>query len=126
MLKRFSHFFAYCLLVLIPLQGVAAANMSVCNSLMQLTAQQVTHNIPCHDGMSNLQHSEKSSEKHSGKNAGKAHCATVCANLNGMTALPSTAPTTPFLATAQIVNLPQTLYVSITQASLQRPPISII
>ena len=126
MLKRFSHFFACLLLVLMPLQGIAAANMSICNSLMQSTAQQVMHNMPCHDGMSNVQHSEEPGEKHSGKNTGKAHCATVCASLNGMTALPSTTPTTPFLVTAQTVNLPQPAYVSITQASLQRPPISII
>ena len=126
MLKRFSHFFAYCLLVLIPLQGVAAANMSVCNSLIQSTAQQVTHHMPCHDGMSNVQHSEKTSDKHNEKNASKARCATACASLNAMMALPSTALATPFLVTAQTVNLPQTLYVSITQASLQRPPISII
>ena len=124
MLKRFSHFFAYCLLVLIPLQVVAAANMSVCNSLMQSTAQQVMHNMPCHDGMSNVQHSEESGEKHNGKNTGKAHCATVCASLNGMTALPSMTPTTPFLVTAQTVNIQQQVYVSITQPSLQRPPIS--
>ena len=35
MLKHFSQSFAYLLLVLIPLQGIAAANMLVCNSMMQ-------------------------------------------------------------------------------------------
>jgi hypothetical protein len=49
MLKRSSHFFACLLLVLIPLQGFAAANMSVCNSIMQAqSGQQNSTNMPCH------------------------------------------------------------------------------
>jgi hypothetical protein len=129
MLKRFSQIFAYCLLVLIPLQAIAAANMSICNSLMQSESQpvsqviQAVHDMPCHDSMN---HNKQHAEKHSEKNLCKTSCAVLCASLNAMTALPSTAPATTFLVTAQTINIPQQVYVSITQPSLQRPPISFI
>lgn len=129
MLKRFSYFFACLLLVLMPLQGVAAANMSICNSLMQLNAQQVEldvqamHNMPCHDSMiSKAQHIEK----HDEKTVRKTSCATLCASLNAMTALASMKPATTFLASSALVHFPQQSYVSITQPNLQRPPISFI
>ncbi|HSI24359.1 MAG TPA: hypothetical protein VK952_01940 [Methylotenera sp.] len=129
MLKRFSLFFAYWLLLVIPLQGIAAANMSICNSLMQPNAQQVSqepqalHDMPCHDSMDN---NKQHAKKHGENNPCKTSCAVLCASLNAMTALPSTAPATTFLVTAQTVNIPQQIYVSITQPSLQRPPISFI
>lgn len=118
MLKRFSHFFACLLLVLIPLQAVAAVNMSICNSIMQSDAQQAMQNMPCHDNM-NSKHGEKSTSKaHC-----KTNCATLCASLSAMTALPIMMPAATFLLFAQIVSFPQKAYVSITQANLQRPPI---
>ncbi len=125
MLKHFSHFFACLLLVLMPLQGIAAANMSICNSLMQSTEQQVMHNMPCHDDMdSNAQPAEKRSDKHGEQSTCKTSCATLCASLNAMTALTSMKPATTFLASSGLVHFPQQSYVSITQPNLQRPPIS--
>jgi hypothetical protein len=119
MLRRFSHFFACLLLVLLPLQGFAAANMSICNSMMQSSAEQAMQNMPCHDNMnSNAQHGEK--------NTCKTSCATLCASLSTMTALPSNPQAATFLVSAQTVNFPQQVYVSITQPNLQRPPISFI
>jgi hypothetical protein len=115
MLKRFSHFFACVLLVLIPLQGLAAANMSICNSLMQAEAKQV--NMPCHEGMAKT---EKSAEHQS---PCKAACATLCASLCAMTTLPSNIQAASFLTSSTLVSLPNQLYASITQANLQRPPI---
>lgn len=121
MLKRSSHFFACWLLVLIPLQGLAAANMSICNSMMQSNSQQVIQDVqamqgmPCHDDMIQGK-----------KNTCKTHCAALCASLNAMTALPSMTPATTFLVSTQAVNFPQQVYVSVTQPNLQRPPISFI
>lgn len=129
MLKRFSLFFAYSLLLVIPLQGVAAANMSICNSMMQSESQPVSQDIqamqdtPCHDSMNN---NKQHTEKHSENNPCKTSCAVLCASLNTMTVLPSTTPATTFLVTVQTINIPQQVYVSITQPSLQRPPISFI
>ena len=114
MLKRFSHFLVCLLLVLIPLQAVAAANMSICNSMMQSSAQQAMQNMPCHDNMNS---------KHGEKSTCKAHCAALCAGLSAMTVLPSNPPATNFLVVAQTVSFTQPVYVSVTQPNLQRPPI---
>ena len=120
MLKRFSHFLVCLLLALIPLQAVAAANMSICNSIMQPGAQKVMNNMPCHNNMKN---NAKHLDKYSEKSTCKAYCATLCASLSAMTALPSNPPATNFLVVAQIVSFTQPVYVSITQPNLQRPPI---
>jgi hypothetical protein len=115
MLKRFSHFIACVLLVLIPLQGLAAANMSACNSIMQAEAKQA--NMPCHEGMVKA---EKSAEHQS---PCKAACATLCASLCVMTTLPSNFKAASFLASTALVSQPHQSYASITQPNLQRPPI---
>ena len=117
MLKRFSHFFASLLLMLMPLQGIAAANMSICNSLMQSSTQQDSQtmkNMPCHDMNSNT---------HGKHPTCKASCAKLCASLNAMTTLPSNASVASFLALNILVQSSQQTYVSVTQPSLQRPPI---
>jgi hypothetical protein len=127
MLKRFSHFFACMLLVLVPLQGIAATNMSICNSLMQSIAQQVMQGMSCHDDTSSgAQLTEKHSGKHGEEDTCKTNCAALCASLNAMTVLTGMKSDTAFLISSQAVNLPQQVYVSITQPSLQRPPISFI
>jgi hypothetical protein len=118
MLKRFSYFFACMLLVLMPLQGIAAANMSIC--MMQSNAQQAMQNMPCHDNMTS-----KGSQQVPEKQRGfcKTVCAALCASLYAMTALPGNPPAATFMVSAQLISFPQQNYVSITQASLQRPPI---
>jgi hypothetical protein len=120
MLKRFSHFFACVLLVLMPLQGIAAANMSICNSMMQSHENQPKQaNLPCHEGVS------KSSESNSAKHQSqcKAACATLCANLSAMTALPSNIKPATLLAATQVLSLADQTYASINLPNLQRPPI---
>ncbi len=119
MLKRFSHFFAYLLLVLMPLQGFAAANMAACNAMMQAekSAEQV-QNMPCHEHMANK---AKTSENH--KDVCKATCATLCANLCAMTALTSNIKPAALLAESQLVISADQVYASISQPNLQRPPI---
>jgi hypothetical protein len=117
MLKRFSHFFAYLLLVLVPLQGLAAANMLACNSLMQLAPTQV-QSMPCHE------HMQKDKENlPEQKNTCKSVCAALCASLCAMTALPSNIKPASLLPASQSVVLADQLYASITQPNLQRPPI---
>ena len=66
MLKYFSQFLACLLLVLIPLQGIAAANMLVCNSMMQAQShEQSVQAEPCHMHMAGMSKStERPSEKH--------------------------------------------------------------
>lgn len=126
MLRRFSNFFACLLLVLIPLQGIAAANMSICNSMMQTdtkhasiiqtSTQQQAQTMPCHDDMNSKFHSD-------GKSTSKTSCAALCASLCAMTALPSNMPVASFFVSSSLMQMPHQTYVSITQPNLQRPPI---
>jgi hypothetical protein len=120
MFKCFSHFFACLLLVLIPLQGFAAANMSICNSIMQSSAQQAMRNMPCHDSMSS---NEQHAKKHHQQSSCKTSCAALCASLGAMTVLPSNMPAASFLASSSLMHMPHQPYASITQPNLQRPPI---
>jgi hypothetical protein len=133
MLKRFSHFFAYLLLVLMPLQALAAANMLVCNSMMQAQAAKVTKfstvaddmaSMPCHKHMA----SKSSDLKHeqSAKSSCKTYCATVCTNLCALTALNTQFKPSFIKVHSQVIDFNHQVYASITQASLQRPPIFFI
>ena len=121
MLRRFSHFFACLLFLLMPLHSIAAANMSICNSMMQIehaNAEQA-QTMPCHD-MSNKAHSNSHTE---GKSTCKTSCAALCASLCAMTALPSNMPAASFFASSSLMQMPHQTYVSINQPNLQRPPI---
>lgn len=119
MLKRFSYFFAYLLLVLMPLQGLAATKMAACNSLMQAEkiAKQV-QNMPCHESVVDK---TKFSENH--KDTCKATCATLCASLCAMTVIPSNIKPASLLVATELVVLTNQTYTSITLPSPQRPPI---
>ena len=124
MLKYFSQFLACLLLVLIPLQSIAAANMLVCNSIMQeQNNSQQLQAEPCHMHMAGMSKSTESpSEKHQSPCC-KTTCATLCASLNAMTALPSSIKPATFLVSTGLISIPYQAYASITQPNLQRPPI---
>jgi hypothetical protein len=133
MLKRFSHFFAYLLLVLMPLQALAAANMLVCNSIMQAQAAKLTKvtmaaddmaNMPCHKHMASKFSGSKLEQN--AKSTCKTYCASVCANLCALTALNTQFKPSFVKAYSQAIDFNHQVYASITQASLQRPPIFFI
>ena len=122
MLRRYSHFFACLLLLLVPLQSIAAVNMSICNSMMHAEhagTKQQAQTMPCHD-MNNKAHSNSHTE---GKSTCKTSCAALCASLCAMTALPSNMPAASFFASSSLVQMRHQTYVSIIQPNLQRPPI---
>jgi hypothetical protein len=123
MLKRFSHFFAYLLLLLIPLQGLAAANMSVCNSLMQLAGETKTSAMPCHMANMKMADMTKTSDNCKHKNTCKTSCAALCASLSGITAVTQTAPAMPVIAASQAIAAHNETYTSYSPPNLQRPPI---
>lgn len=126
MFKCFSHFFACLLLVLIPLQGIAAANMLVCNSMMQLASENKASAMPCHKHMVSMASEAKSTPTNHAmpcKTACKTVCATLCASLSAMTAIPSNINPASLLAATQSLALADQTYASITLPSLQRPPI---
>ena len=124
MLKRFTYFFACVLLVLMPLQGIAAANMSICNSMMQSHEQQNIQQLqakPCHMHMAGMTNIKQSSCKHD--TACKTACATLCASLSVMTEMPSDIKPAHFMLSTALLSTPYQAYASITQPNLQRPPI---
>ena len=134
MLTRFSRFFACLLVVLIPLQGFAAANMSACNALMQAAVNQAKQQgvrvMPCNEHMAGMTKtsgdlSNNQSHQHSGnhKNTCKTSCATLCNSLCAMTALPSNIKPATLQDTSRAMTLFSQSYASITLPSPQRPPI---
>ena len=159
MIKQFSHFIPCVLLVLMPLQAVAAAKMLVCNCMMQnrmmhvsvaskeiATADANMASMPCHqhtasqlsepkqlDTFNGANHNDNNnqsdsnhyseSKKHSDS---KNHCATVCANFCALTVLNMPFKPSFALISTQAIDFNHQVYASITQASLQRPPIFFI
>ena len=115
-MKPFLRCCAYLLLILLPLQSIAAANMLICNSMMQLEQSQAPEQatMPCHDMDNDNSHHEQKSYK---------SCGLVCNSLCAMTALPNTEPITTNLVTATLIGFSELQYVSITLPQLQRPPI---
>lgn len=127
MLKRFTYFLACLLLALLPLQGITAANMSICNSLMQAQASSMKQmrNMPCHQliACKHMASMAKSADSCKYKSSCKTNCAALCANLSALNALPSYIKPAPLLATSTVLVAYSQIYASIPQASLQRPPI---
>ena len=125
MLRRFSHFAAYLLLVLMPMQALATANMLVCNSMMQSNAAKYlaenTSNgaskMPCHQDMTTNNHHQTDS---------KSSCKTTCANLCALTAMPVQIQSNFALNATQVFDFNHQIYASIPQQNLQRPPITFI
>lgn len=141
MLNRFLRPLAYVLLLLIPLQGVAAANMLVCNSVMHMQqlqhvskAKGQLHAMPCHahlkavasltqakaDTATPSTHADHSKTHTS---PCKSTCNAVCASLCAITALPTNAKAVMVLNASTRVSATHFSYVSVTLPSLQRPPI---
>jgi hypothetical protein len=124
MLIRCSHFFACMLLVLLPLQSLAAANMLVCNSLMQAEASQLTsakqeakQTMPCHQNMV----INKTTDTH--KSNCKTSCDALCASLCALTVFTNSIKPASLLNSSKAIGSGDQTYVSITQTNLQRPPI---
>ena len=133
MLKRFSHFFACLLLVLMPLQAIAAANMLVCNSLMQATKSAVNSavnsenakSMPCHQHkVSQLSDTKQHGANHQDqqKSPCKTNCVSICANLCALTALSNQVKPSLMQDNTQAIDFNHQIYVSVTQVSPQRPP----
>lgn len=130
MLKRFSYFVAYLLLVLMPLQALATANMLVCNSIMQSTSVQLNADsaqqslgkshasMPCHQFMATQNAQQSKLKSHC-----KSTCASLCANLCALTAMHVQIQSSFALSLTQAFDSMTEIYASIPQQNLQRPPI---
>ncbi len=129
MLRRYLHGFAYLLLLLIPLQSIAAANMLVCNSLMQAnhnlpvqigtSSSAIVDNMSCHETRADITDYQQPASTA----AEKGHCSTLCSSLCSVTALPQLFNLGLSTNTNTIIIGIDQTYVSITLPAFQRPPI---
>jgi hypothetical protein len=144
MLKRYSHFVAYLLLALLPMQALATANMLICNSMMQANVlsksvvnelAELTSEMPCHQAIQNEamqnvvsddSHDKNHPQSSHDSNSHKSSCASVCANMCALTAMPANIQSTFALNFIQTFDFNHQSYASITLPNLQRPPIAFI
>lgn len=137
MLKRYSHFVAYLLLALLPMQALATANMLICNSMMQAnvvklsvaSTELTSSEMPCHQTMniiSDHSHDKSHQQTSHQSNAHKSSCVSVCANMCALTAIPVNIQSTFALNFTQLIDFNHQSYASITLPNLQRPPIAFI
>jgi hypothetical protein len=120
MFKRFSTLFTCLLLVVIPLQGFAAANMAICKHVMQTNALQAMSDVtPCMRNMSSSQ--ENLPNKQS--THCKLSCAALCASFSTYATLPSHLLTIYQPISTVTQPLDNQRYTSITLPNLLRPPI---
>ena len=133
MLRQFSYLFAYILLALTPIQGLATANMLVCNSMMQINAtnqsetKQSVDSMPCHQHIADVSSSSNSNQSDNyHQSSCKSSCASVCANMCALTTMPAHTQNHFALNLSQVFDFNHQTYASITQPNLQRPPISFI
>lgn len=129
MLKRCSHFFAWLLLVLIPMQALATANMLVCNSMMQTSvvkqsAKLASNVMSCHEDTNTV--SEDSQHGNHQPLPYKSSCVSMCANICALMAMPTHIQSNFALNSIQLSGFKHLNYASITLPSLQRPPITFI
>lgn len=124
-MKFISHFFSCLLLVLIPLQAIAATNMAVCNKIMQANAanENFSSDMPCHKHMDNLKEAAQAQEKSNLNTECESYCAAICASLNVISITNSMINLSDYLVSTPIISKPDQAYASITQANLLRPPI---
>lgn len=124
-MKYFSRYFACLLLVLIPLQVIAATNMAVCNSMMRVNTaiENASAAMPCHKHMDKVLEVAQDQEKPSQKPACESYCAAICASLNVISITTGMVNPSTYLASFLMMPLPNQAYTSVTQANLLRPPI---
>lgn len=128
MFKRFSYLFAYLLLALMPLQSVAAANMLICNSLMQSQSSTQQQVMPCHEDMLNdakagSHDADTADARDTHKTTSKSTCGALCTTFCATAALASNINHTINSNSSPLAGLAEQSYVSVTLPNSQRPPI---
>lgn len=123
-MKIVSRFFSCLLLVLIPLQTIAATNMSLCSRMQASAANQYrSSDMPCHKHMGNVVEVAQLQEKSNSNTECESYCAAICASLNVISITNSMINLSDYLVSTPIIIKPDQDYASIIQANLLRPPI---
>jgi hypothetical protein len=121
----------YLLLVVMPLQGIAAANLLICNSVMQaspadLIVAKTSYNAtPCHAQSDKATDVSTTDSRHSPIPMCKSTCNAICASMSAFVTPQMQTAQAPHAKLQIATQLVQSFYASITLASLQRPPITL-
>jgi hypothetical protein len=124
MSSRTSQLLAFVMIFFISLQSFAAAQMSVCNSMMQSHfSNETVSSMPCHEQMEGMTKGFADKEGKTDKTPNKSICTTLCSSLGAITVLSSNIHPTAFLAITSLLSMGYQTYTSVTLPSPQRPPI---
>ena len=124
MFIRTTQLIAFILMLLISLQSVAAANVSICNSMMQAQlGEQNATAMSCHQHMAGMSKAIPNQHGCADKTICKTICATLCASFSAMAAIPNDIRPVVFSAASSSMRMLHQSYTSVTLPNLQRPPI---
>lgn len=118
-MKRFNSILALLLVLLLPMQGLAAATNSLCHQISSSSHEtQVAHDEghACHQAAKHHSHSDPQKEKD--------HCVSACGQLN-MAAMTIGVSTDLVKFTPSYGMNASKTYLSVLLPKLQRPPIQI-
>jgi hypothetical protein len=118
-MKRYIHWPVYVLLLLLPLQSIAAANMLVCNRLQQVnhTMDAAKATMPCHDSVEDDSSSVPSQQQVNND------CKMICSSLLTASAVPYALTISVITNTVPRLMSSEDTYLSVTLPRFQRPPI---
>jgi len=125
MVSYLSRFFACLLMVLMPLQAIAAVNMTACNCMTKISkvTEQLSTDMPCHKQVKNTINFTQDQQQSNDKNTCESNCAAMCASLT-IAAIPKCEINTiGNQASSSLTSISYQSYASITQPNLLRPPI---
>jgi hypothetical protein len=124
MSSRTSQFLAFIMIFFISLQSFSAAQMSVCNSMMQSHISNETFStMPCHNQMDGMTKDIANKVNQTNKSPNKNICTTLCSGIGAITVFPIDIHPAAFLAISSLIQKGHQTYASITLPSPQRPPI---
>lgn len=124
MFVRTPQLVAFILMLIISLQSIAAANMSVCNSIMQFqSSEQNATGTSCHEQMTDMSKAVQNEHGCIDKSTGKKICSALCASLSAMTAIPTDIRHAVFSRVSSSSRMLHQSYTSISLPNPQRPPI---
>jgi hypothetical protein len=118
-MKSYIHWTVYVLLLLLPLQSIAAANMLVCNRFQQVnhTMDSAKATMPCHDSVEDDSSSAPSQQQV------KNDCKMICSSLLTASAIPYALNLSLSANTVPRLISSEGTYLSVTLPRFQRPPI---
>jgi hypothetical protein len=123
MIRRYSQIFVYLLLVFLPIQALAHANMLACNRMMQASKMESAEAVmPCHQEALSMQ----SEHQDQTKSTNLSSCSSLCASMCALTTMPLSSQLTLSIETTQAIEYQHLSYTSVPLSSLHRPPIAFI